>query len=40
MDTWNFGSDAEVVAMQELLEGFNSSDAVQYVPVDPGTPAF
>ncbi|GDX79050.1 hypothetical protein LBMAG42_08610 [Deltaproteobacteria bacterium] len=37
---WNYGSDAEVVAMQELLESFNSSDAVSYVPVDPGTPAF
>lgn len=37
---WNYGSDAEVVAMQELLESFNSSDAVSYVPVDPGTPVF
>lgn len=40
VDTWNFGSDAEVVAMQELLESFNSSDAVQFVPLDPGTPVF
>ncbi len=40
IDTWNTGSDAEVVAMQELLESFNSGDAVQYVPVDAGTPVF
>jgi hypothetical protein len=37
---WNYGSDAEIVAMQTLLESFNSSDAVGYIPNDAGTPSF
>ena len=37
---WNYGTDAEIVAMQTLLESYNSSDAVYYVPVNPGTPSF
>ncbi len=37
---WNYGSDAEVVAMQELLESFNSSDAVYYVPMSAPATSF
>ncbi len=37
---WNTGTDAEVVAIQELLESYNSGDAIGFVPASPGTPSF
>jgi hypothetical protein len=35
INVWANGSDAEKVAMQELLNGFNESDALMYIPGSP-----
>ena len=35
ISTWSSGTDAEKVAMQELLNGFNESDSVNYIPGSP-----
>jgi hypothetical protein len=31
---WQSGSDAERTAMQELLNGFNESDAIPFIPAE------